>query len=372
MITRLMAQDLPRVGFFLPDLAGGGAERMILALANGFGAAGLSTDLILMSALGDYLGEVSPDVRLVDLGSRRASRSVAALRRHILAARLDVLISALDHANVCAAAAVALSGRQRPRLYLSQRNNFSQTARTKSTLLTWAVRRALRRADGVLAVSEGVRQDLIDNHGLPADQVVTTYNPVVSQAMINKSFEMSLPIPSLGSRPYLLACGRLEHQKGFDVLIESFARIAPSHPDTDLVILGQGSLMTALHEQAAKAKIAGRVHLPGFVRNPFAMMRKAEAFVMSSRFEGLPGVLIQAMACGAAVVSTDCESGPREVLEDGRYGALVPVDDPAALAQALDAVLRQPCHDGVVARAAIFGVNQVVKRHIDLTGLAGN
>lgn len=355
----------PRVGFFLPNLDGGGAERMILAMANGFAEAGVRTDMILMSARGDYLDEVGNHVRLVDLNRHRASRSVLALQRHIRESRLDVLISGLDHANVCATAAVAVSPR-RPRLFLCQRNTLSHSARDRPRLMTWLIRQALLRADRVLAVSEGVRNDLLAHHGLNPDHVVTGYNPVVSQDMLERASAEPMVIPGLGGRRYLLACGRLEQQKGFDILIEAFTDIAPAHPDIDLVILGRGRLMQALHNQALAAGIAGRVHLPGFVHNPFALMRCAELFVLSSRFEGLPGVIIQAMACGTQVVATDCESGPREILEGGRYGALVPVGNKDALSQAIQAALRQPLHADVRTRARDFSAENVVRRHIEL------
>jgi glycosyltransferase involved in cell wall biosynthesis len=355
----------PRVGFLLPELGGGGAERMILALANGFGRAGIPTDMIVMSAQGDFFDELGPDTRLVDLGTRRASRSVPALRRHIQDVGLDVLISGLDHVNVCATAAVML-GPRRPRLLLSQRNTLTHSNRKRIAPVNWLIRRALHRADCVLTVSEGVRQDLLEHHGLPPERVVTTYNPVVSQAMLDLAQEEPVAIPGLEQRRYVLACGRLEPQKGFDVLIEAFTRIATACPDIDLVILGRGQLRDALQQQAAGAGIAGRVHLPGFARNPFALMRRAELFILSSRHEGLPGVLIQAMACGTKVVSTDCESGPREILEGGRYGSLVPVGNVDALAQAIRTSLEQPLEADVRARAGDFSVDTVVRRHIEL------
>jgi glycosyltransferase involved in cell wall biosynthesis len=355
----------PKVGFLLPHLGGGGAERMILALANGFSRAGIATDMIVMSAQGDFLDEVDPGTRLVDLGTRRASRSVPALRRYLRDEEPAVLISGLDHVNVCAAVAV-LMGPRRPRLLLSQRNTLSHSNRRRSALKNWLVRQTLRRADRVLTVSEGVRQDLLDHHGLSPDRVVTTYNPVVSRAMLDMAEEEPVAIPGLGQRRYVLACGRLQPQKGFDVLIEAFARIAPACPEIDLVILGRGKLLNALQEQAAGAGVAGRVHLPGFVRNPFALMRRAELFVLSSRHEGLPGVLIQAMACGTKVVSTDCESGPREILEGGRYGPLVPVGDADALAQAIRTTLGRPLRAEIRERAGDFSVDNVVRQHIEL------
>ena len=365
MILTSRSTTCRRVGFLLPHLGGGGAERMLLALANGFSSAGIPTDTIVMSAQGDFLDEVGLDTRLVDLGTHRASRSVLALRRHIRDAKLDVLLSGLDHVNICATAAVMM-GPRRPRLLLSQRNTLTHSNRKRSALMNWLVRQALHRADRVLAVSEGVRQDLLDHHGLSPDSVVTTYNPVVSRAMLDMAEEEPIAIAGLDRRKYVLACGRLEPQKGFDILIEAFADIAPAFPDIDLVILGRGELMQELQKQANSGSIAGRLHLPGFVHNPFALMRRAELFVLSSRHEGLPGVLIQAMACGTKVVSTDCESGPREILEGGRYGPLVPVGDAGALAQAIKTTLDQPLQAEVCERASDFSVDAVVQRHVDL------
>lgn len=355
---------MKRIGFFLPDLSGGGAERMLLTIANGFAEQGLPTDLILMSAEGDYLREISPALRLIDLDTRRATRSVAALRGHLSKSDTGVLISGLDHANICATAATLLC-RPRPRLLLSQRNTLSRSQLTRGPLHRHLTRLALRQADLVLAVSEGVRRDLIRHAGLPPARVITTWNPVPTAQIRELAAKPPAPVPGLmRGRPYILGCGRLVAQKGFDDLITAWAALGPRSPD--LVILGQGPELARLQALARELGGAGRVHFPGFYENPFALMRGAALFVLSSHYEGLPGVLIQAMACGTPVVATDCDSGPAEILQQGRYGDLVPVGDPTALTKAMAAALRKPKTEGLERRARDFGAGEVIARHIEI------
>jgi glycosyltransferase involved in cell wall biosynthesis len=199
--------------------------------------------------------------------------------------------------------------------------------------------------------------------------MTTIYNPVVDYRLVTMA-QASPSHPWLLSRqvPVILAAGRLVPQKDFTTLIQAFARVRRERP-ARLLILGDGEQRDALLALAAECGVRDDVDLPGFDPNPFAAMRAASAFVLSSRYEGLPGVLIQAMACGARVVSTDCPSGPREVLEGGRWGTLVPVGDVAALATAVAATLDDPHPPDVRVRTAAFSEEQAVERYARVLGL---
>jgi len=197
---------------------------------------------------------------------------------------------------------------------------------------------------------------------------VTIYNPLVNEALLRSS-EAPPAHPWLGmGDPVVLAVGRLIGQKGFDVLLDAFANLRRRRK-VRLLILGEGELRPALLAQAERLGISDDISLPGFEHNPFSAMRAASVFVLSSRFEGLPSVLIQAMACGARVVSTDCPSGPREVLEDGRWGPLVPVGDAAALAEAIAAALDQQRPPDVRLRASDFSEARAVQQYVQVLGL---
>lgn len=360
------------VTVFLPSLAGGGAERCIAIVASGLAARGVSVTLALASAEGPYLADLHPKVRVIDLGVASAWRALPGLVRHLRAERPDSFLAAMNHANVVAALAHRIA-RSQARLVLSERAHLSSVL---AEFPGWRMRMtlALMRltypwADRIVTVSHGVAEDLLRQLPLDAQRVVTIYNPVVDDALRRKA-EAAPTHPWLlsGSVPVVLAAGRLIAQKDFATLLDAFARLRRQRP-ARLLILGEGELRGPLQARAATLGISEDVALPGFDPNPFPAMRAASLFVLSSRFEGLPGVLVQAMACGARVVSTDCPSGPREVLEGGRWGALVPVGDAAALADAMAAALDAPQPPEVRARAAAFSDEGAVLAYAQALGL---
>jgi len=333
------------VSLFVPSLRGGGAERVMVMLANGFADRGLKVDLVLAQAEGPYLAEVSSAVRIVDLRANRVLASLPGLVRYLRQERPRAMLSALNHANVIAVVARILSGVS-VRLVVSEHNNVSLSMnisrKLRSRVVLSMMRWAYRKADGVAAVSTGVADDLANAINLPRDRISVIFNPVVTPELIEKS-RMSLEHPWLkeGKSPVILGVGRLTLQKDFTTLIHAFAQVRTVY-DCRLVILGEGELRAELEQLVASLGVQDSVQLPGFAENPFAWMSRVQLFVLSSRWEGLGNVLIEAMACGAAVVSTNCPSGPDEILEGGRWGRLVPVGDVQALAEAMVAVLETP------------------------------
>ncbi|HNS59257.1 MAG TPA: glycosyltransferase [Nitrosomonas europaea] len=333
------------IAIYLPSLRGGGAERAMATLANGFADRGLKVDLVLVRAEGPYLSEVSPGVRIVDLQSNRVLTSLPGLVRYLRRERPQAMLSALNHANVIAVVARMLAGVP-ARLVVSERNNVSLSGSSSKNLRSRVVlhmmRWAYRKTDGVTAVSGGVADDLANAINLPRDRISVIFNPVVTPELIEKS-RMPLKHPWLGEGkpPVILGVGRLTPQKDFVTLIRAFAQVRTVR-NCRLVILGEGELRAELEQLVASLGVQDNVQLPGFADNPFAWMSRVRLFVLSSRWEGLPNVLIQAMACGAAVVSTDCPSGPDEILEGGKWGRLVPVGDEEALAEAMVTLLEMP------------------------------
>jgi glycosyltransferase involved in cell wall biosynthesis len=362
-----------RVTVFLPSLVGGGAERSIATLASGLAAHGVDVTLALATASGPYLAELHPRVQVLDLRASSAWSALPALARHLRANRPDALLAALSHANVIAAIAHRLA-RSRARLVLSERAHLTSLQadfpgpRMRATVAL--MRFTYPRAHRIVAVSDGVAEDLAQRIALPRERIVTIHNPVVNERLHQLAGEPPRhPWLVAADVPVILAAGRLIAQKDFATLLDAFVLLRRQRT-ARLVILGEGELRGALEQQAARLGIAQDVSLPGFEANPFAAMRAAAVFVLSSRFEGLPGVLIQAMACGTRVVSTDCPSGPREVLEGGRWGALVPVGDAAALALALATALDEREAPDVRARAAAFSEERALARYADVLGLA--
>jgi glycosyltransferase involved in cell wall biosynthesis len=358
-----------RIALYLPSLRGGGAERVMVVLANGFVARGLRVDLVLAKAEGPYLAYISPDVRIVDLKSQRVLFSLPRLVRYLRSERPRILLCAMNHVNVLALMARALAGGE-TRVVISEHNTLT-AAGTPERLSRMAVIRLLMqwlypRADAIVGVSRGVSEDLARFLRLPAKQVTTIYNPVVTQSLLRQA-EVPHDHPWLapGSPPVVLGVGRLTQQKDFPTLIRAFARVR-AHRSCRLVILGEGELRPALQALVAELGVTEDVLLFGFTDNPFVWMRRAGVFVLSSAWEGLPTVLIEAMACGAPVISTDCPSGSNEILEGGKWGCLVPVGDVQALAEAVATTLDDGGKLDVTARAADFGVDRAVEEYFKI------
>jgi glycosyltransferase involved in cell wall biosynthesis len=395
-----------RIAFVLHGFGGGGMERSMLRLAEGLIARGFGVDFVVAEAIGELVGEVPPSARIVELDRvrfwRARVRGFAAdprawrlllqprsrisllkplLRRlpsmvdYFRRARPDAVLAAEPRFNLIAVWGRSLSGLG-SRLVISERIQVSHHAAYDGPWgdrrLHGLLRRAYLKADGIVAVSDGVADDLATYSGIPQDRITTVYNPVVGPDLRRKARKpLDHPWFAAGEPPVILGAGRLDPQKDFATLIRAFARVRARRP-ARLVILGADSRMQPAYSAELRALpgtlgIAGDVAMPGFVDNPLAFMARSAVFVLSSLYEGLPGVLIQALACGCPVVSTDCPSGPREVLDHGRFGPLVPVGDAAALAEAIEAILDDPPPaERLRARAELFSVERAVDNYLKL------
>ncbi len=368
-----LSEQNARLAIFLPSLAGGGAQRSMLSLAEGLAATGLRVDLVVGNAIGRFRRQVPQGIDLIDLGAARVLGALPSLVSYLSRERPDVLISALDHANLVAICARLIS-RSPTRVVVSVRNTLSekvqQSLSRRERMLPWLARRLYPLAEGIVAVSDGVRDDLVVNIGLPPGSVQVLHNPVLTPqltrlARMDPDHAWFRP----GEPPVVLAAGRLTDQKDFPTLLHAFDEVRRHH-SCRLVILGEGPERADLESLVRQLGLQDQCDLHGFVDNPYAFMRRARLFVLSSAWEGLPGVLIQAMACGTPVLSTDCPSGPREILDDGRLGALVPVSNPKALAKAMiHALETPPDHDALRARAQDYSLDRVVRDYLGYLGM---
>lgn len=314
----------------------------MVKLAGGLARRGYPVDLVLALAEGPHLADIPDAVRLVDLEASRVLTSLPSLIRYLLRERPVAMLSVMNYANI-----VSLWARRSScvatRLVVSERNTLSQevehTSSQSGALMPWLIKRFYPWADDIVAVSKGVADDLTGVTNLPRERIKVIYNPIVTPEFKEK-VEAPVTHPWLDDpqTPVLVAAGRFRPQKGFPCLLRAFAEVRRTRP-VRLLLLGDGPDRDALEALVRELGLESDVSLPGFVANPYPYIARATAFVLSSGWEGLPGVLIEALYCGVPLVSTDCPSGPREILADGKYGELVPVGNVPALARAIELAL---------------------------------
>lgn len=365
-----------RIAIFLPSLKGGGAERVMVTLANGFAQRGYVTDLVLATATGPYLTDVAENVRILDLHARRVSHALMPLMRYLKQERPVAMLSAMNHANVIAVLARSWSGVS-TRLVVSEHSTISigaQRARKIIERVVYAlVPWAYKKASAIVAVSQNAARDLEKFARLSVNSVNTIYNPF-DVAFIQQHATEAVSHPWFlcdKEQPIIIAIGRLTEAKDYSTLLHAFAQVR-LRIHARLLILGEGEQRNDLEALAQSLGLgADELSMPGFVKNPFAYLAHADLFVLSSRWEGLPSVLIEAMACGTPVVSTDCPSGPREILEGGRWGSLVPVGDIDALAHAIKTVLSTPRSSlpNVRKRAEDFSLDRALDAYLRVLSL---
>jgi glycosyltransferase involved in cell wall biosynthesis len=357
-----------RIAFFLPTLAGGGAERVALNLLKGMLERDVLLDLILADADGPYLDQVPAQVRLIDLGTGRVTRAIPALAKYLKETKPAALLSHMNHTNIAAILARELA-RSKTNLVVVEHDTLSaaKSKLRRSQLLPTAMKWLYPRANAIVGVSQGVSEDLDRSLGFRPGTVKTVYNPVISPELIAKAkTPLDHPWFQPGQPPVFLAVGRFTPQKDFSNLIQAFGKLR-QQKDARLMILGEGDLRGALEAEIESLGIGADVSLPGFVQNPYAYMYNSSAFVLSSRWEGLPTVLIEAMACGCAVVATKCPSGPEEILAGGKYGMLVPIENAHALADAMIKTLDSPIDKSTsIDRGMYFSTDRAVSDYLDL------
>ena len=358
--------DTERIALVVGSLETGGAQRVALNLSAELASRGIDVDLIPLVAKGPLLADIPSSVSLVQLG-RRGRSSIFALRRYLLEAQPSAVIAFTFHVNLVAALAHIGLGR-RSRLILSVHSTFSAALLEHSP----AIRATLYVgtmvlypfADHVVAVSEGAADDVARMARMNRKRILTIHNPVLDQ---NFQVAVDDPIrhPWLGSGlPLLVSVGRLSEAKDYPTLIRAFARVR-ERIDARLVIIGEGDKRGEIETFIQASDVGGDVDLLGHVRNPLPWMKAANVFVLTSKREGFGNVLVEAMATGTPVVSTECPHGPAEILENGKWGKLVRVGDDTALAEAIVETLEWGGVDGR-ARARDFTVAAAADKYLTL------
>jgi glycosyltransferase involved in cell wall biosynthesis len=355
-----------RLSLFLPFLKDGGVERAFLNLAEAFLDDGIEVDLVVGGkADGPYSSQIPHRVHVIEFNARRW-KWTPALAAYLRRRPSDGLISAFTPANFCAIVARRIARVSTPvsvGVHISVGLTKS-TSRLRAPLRPAAYRAFYRQADSVVAVSQGVADDLL-RIGIPQRKVDLIYNPVVTPSLLQSSVAaVDHPFFRDASPPVILAVGRLHKQKDFAMLLRAFALLR-AKTAARLVILGEGPEREPLMQLARQLGVDQDCSFPGFAANPYAYMRRAAVLAVSSEWEGFCYVIAEAMAVGTPVVSTDCPSGPGEILEKGKWGRLVPVGDPAALAGGLlDTLDSPPDAEPLRLRAADFRADIAARKYI--------
>lgn len=328
----------PKLAFFTSNLMGGGAERVIVSMANHIQSFGYDVDLVLVQATGVYMDEVEKGVRIVSLDASKNIYSLFPFIRYLRKERPKTVVSTLLMVNIIAVLSRKLSG-VNTRLILREAINASadvkQTNDKVQRYFGWLRKWALKNADALIAPSSGVAKDLQSKYKLDSSKTHVIYNPVEIEQMIALGKRKESLLEKIGSGvPIILGVGRLNFQKNFDALIEAYEKVLRVKK-AELIILGEGPERESLENIVSEKGLNGRVHMPGFLSNPFPIFRKASVFVLSSRYEGMPNALTQSLVFQLQVVSTDCPSGPSELLEGGKYGYLTDVGNTDALAEGI-------------------------------------
>mgnify|MGYP001791364769 FL=1 len=372
---------MPFISLFIPNLDGGGAERVMLHLAEGFAKRGFDVDLVVAQAEGAYLSKIPDTIRLVNLDAKSPVIlfKTLALKQYLKQEQPAFLISTLDIFS-SATWAKRLAG-VNTQVVMCVQTNLSQQFQDRHAMLMqkikWAVvRRFYPWADAIVTASEGVARDIEQHAKISMQQMTVIHNPVVTSDFSEKAQEaIAHPWFADDQPPVLLGVGRIVKQKSFATLIQAFARVRQRCP-ARLMILGdvdprEPEVKPELEGLIKKFGLQDDVLFLGFVENPYAYMARANVFVLSSIYEGFGNVVAEAIAAGTPVVSTDCESGPAEILNKGQYGELVPVGDHEAMANAIVATLNQPMDTQVLkVRSQAFTIDCIVHQYLDvLNGL---
>lgn len=356
-----------RVLIVLPDLAGGGVERQRVRLASLWHAQGAQVRFALLQRKGEFLDFLPQGIEIDDLQVNRIRHAVLPLASLLRRRKPDIVLSAMWPLTTASVVAWILAGRP-GRLFLSDHSHLSTASAdigasvaTISRMMRWSY----RFADGVIAVSQGVKEDLCRLSGLAPSRIRVIHNPAATGDAPQRAGASERELLwGTGHTHHILSVGKLKPQKDHATLIQAFA-LLPESLGAKLTIIGDGPLRPQLERLVHASGAASRIAMPGFMHDPSPWYRSADLFVLSSTSEGFGNVLVEALECGLPVVSTRCSGGPAEILEDGRFGRLVPPRNPAALAAAMAEALAAPGdREALVARAQAFSADSIAAQYL--------
>lgn len=359
-----------KLAIVVPSFAGGGAERVAVNLSNHYCAQGIDVTLVLFSSDGPYKGQLGARVRVIDLDARRMRYVIGSLRRVLRSEAFTHVLSTKRDANMLLGISALFGVSSR---LIFREANTMDGVQNMPPLKRWCylslMKLCYRRADRIIANSEDTRSDLLDFGIAERDRVEVIANPVVQEQASPDSLCSRRVHRWLGHPDFrvVLSIGRLHPQKNQKLLLESFSDIAGDHPELRLLLVGEGQEKTRLEQLIRSLRIEDRVEILDFQTDILEYYKRSTLFVLTSDWEGFGNVLVEALASGLPVISTDCRGGPRTILKGGELGVLVPCGDRRALAQAMNAVLLEPemfDRNQLIARGQEFSVSRAASRYL--------
>jgi len=362
-----------KISFFIPSMEGGGAERVILNLVNSLCEYDdVTIELVLSEAKGKYMGSISKKVKIINLENNRTLTSLFSLIKYLNRNTPDILISAITHANVIAVLAKIIS-RKDIKVILTQHTILSNSLKLSNKIFAMLFLKLIEKTyplvSKIVTVSKYIEQDTIKIINIEKNKVQTIYNPIMAKNIIKQSLvNLDHDWFSSESPPVILSVGRFTKVKDFATLLHSF-KLLREKINARLIILGEGEQRDNLISLAKELGIEKDVQMPGFVENPYQYMARSKVFILTSIYEGFGNVLVEALGCGTSVISTNCPGGVSEILDNGKYGSLVPIGSAELISAELFNVINNEQEVTLaerLKRAEVFTVEKITKEYMEL------
>ena len=355
------------ISFFIPSFEGGGAEKILIKLANKLSERGWNVEIVLINVIGPYRDFVNGEINIYDLNSNlHPYLKIFSLFKYLFYLyknRPSLVLAALHSSNLIAVLGKIL-GPFKTKVIITVHSPLSQEYYASKTkirkLFRWLMKVAMKivypLADRIIVVSNGIRIDLVDWLKIKSDNLIVIDAYPVLDAEFKEKLKQEVSHPWLLNKefPIILAIGRLTQQKDFDTLLIAFNKFLKKYKDAKLIILGEGKERSRLENNIRELSIDSSIQMPGFVNNPYIFLKNADLFVLSSRWEALPTVLMEALGCGTQIVATDCPYGPREILNNGKYGFLVQVGNDEQLAEKMSYAIKNPMDKSLLLERAKY------------------
>lgn len=361
--------DNKKIVLFIRALHGGGAQRAMVRYANALSDRGYDTTVLVLNASGAFKAELSDKVTLITLSANRILTAIPAIIKELKRIKPEVVMVTEPACNIAMIIARYLSGIE-TRLLIRE-GLFPSVAVKESpyfqTRLSYKLAPYLyKKADIIVAIASEMADDLSSFLNIPREKItLIPINPVVTPKLYELANEkVNHPWLIEKNKPVIISVGRLEAQKDFKTLVNAFCLLRKD-VDCKLIIIGDGTLQEELTQQIKMSGYEDDIDLAGFSVNPFSFMSNADLLVLSSRYEGLPNTLIEALACGVPSVATDCKSGPRDIFDNGKFGLLVPVGDEVQMATAMKQTLDSPIDRNILKeRGAEYTLDKSIDAYL--------